>query len=392
MPDTSTGCKRIYEVEENDLLTIKGESPIDKNHLIAVAEKAVEGTDIVKTGEPEEYGSEENPSKVSIVVNETVSSQGEDNSEEELLIKENGRVIGMAQGVTGQIGRKDRPARILLATDLPEVQILHFGREDIGDSSENEGRRIEVDEEKGEYEKEAKHKEDGLEKAEMREVDKNGVLEKKNRESEIKLKPIDLLQESSRSVGRIQFKFEADRAAVLLEDRSLRKSDSNSAEGIQSDSGVVSLKKATCQTDCVMSPGLELEENSKEVFAGEFLLDARPFEKNNGCELKCSNLSDQETQTKEQKTLEGSSIDTNPLKDDFAEGSFSGVDSSNEESDCGKECRNRVHEEGFPEEQESTQCPKGMMLDVWGYCRFEHFFASTHFLLLTIKGGLITMR
>ena len=287
----------------------KGENLVDNTHLVAVVEKAVDGGDIKmgKTVEIEERGS--------AVGNETVSSQGDVGrgySEEEIW----GEEMKNGSSTDG----------ILLA----EVRSIRFGKEEIRDSSVKEGNEVD-----GKYEKEY-----GLEKGEPREVellkDENGGgLEQKKSGT-------GLLQESTRSAGRIQFKFEPDTAAVasLLEDRSLR--------------SPIHDKGSTTE-------GNNLEDEGS----------AGPLKENTGCGHNCRNLSDRESKAKEQKTLEGSSLDLEPLQED------SGVDSSEERPACGKDCRNRAHEEGFPEEQETTQCPQGMMLDVWGYCRFDHFFAST---------------
>ena len=288
----------------NDLPTFKGENPVDNTHLVAV-----DGGDIIKMGktvEIEERGS--------AAGNEAVSSQGDVGrgySEEEIW----GEEMKNGSSTDG----------ILLA----EVRSIRFGKEEIRDSSVKEGNEVD-----GKYEKEY-----GLEKGEPREVellkDENGGgLEQKKSGT-------GLLQESTRSAGRIQFKFEKDTAvASSLEDRSL--------------------------TSPIHDKGSTTEGNNLEDEGS-----AGPLKENTGCGHNCRNLSDQESKAKEQKTLEGSSLDLEPLQED------SGVDSSEERPACGKDCRNRAHEEGFPEEQETTQCPQGMMLDVWGYCRFDHFFAST---------------
>ena len=293
----------------------KGENLVDNTHLVAVVEKAVDGGDIKmgKTVEIEERGS--------AAGNEAVSSQGDVGrgySEEEIWGEE------MKNG--------NRTDSILLA----EVRSIRFGKEEIRDIRVKEGNEVD-----GKYEKEY-----GLEKGESREVeilkDDNGAgLEQKKSGT-------DLLQESTRSAGRIQFKFEKDTAvASSLEDRSL--------------------------TSPIHDKGSTTEGNNLEDEGS-----AGPLKENTGCGHNCRNLSDQESKAKEQKTLEGSSLDLEPLKEDVEDGGVSsGVDSSEERPACGKDCRNRAHEEGFPEEQETTQCPQGMMLDVWGYCRFDHFFAST---------------
>ena len=367
MPNITTGCERTNDALENDLpTTTKGDIPVDKTHWVAVAKDA----DII--AEAEDYRSEENPPKIATVGSETVSSQGEvgkANSEEEISGKEVENGIGSAmdiawlnreQGVSGEIVTQegDLPDGVLLATVLPEVRSLHFGKEGMGkgvqESSGDEGTRKKVGVEKVKYEKEVtKNTKDG--------ADNGGERE---------MKAGDLLEESSRSRGRIEGKFKADTEASLEVRESVSNSDlskENSVEGIPSDSAPVFLKMAAIHHQ--ESP-TEIEENcfddghSKEGSAGEYLVP-------------------------------GSSFDMEPLKEDFADRSGSGVDLS-EEIGCKEECRNRAQEEGFPEEQEATQCAKGMMLDVWGYCRFVHFSAgvsptfTNQFVFLLLGGSIIT--
>ena len=43
-----------------------------------------------------------------------------------------------------------------------------------------------------------------------------------------------------------------------------------------------------------------------------------------------------------------------------------------EEGECGPECRNLLHELEHPKEHE--RCPNaGMVIDIWGYCRYEYW-------------------
>ena len=37
-------------------------------------------------------------------------------------------------------------------------------------------------------------------------------------------------------------------------------------------------------------------------------------------------------------------------------------------TECGPECRNRLHELDHPKEEE--RCAAGQVLDIWGYCRY----------------------
>merc|ERR1712025_11211 len=41
----------------------------------------------------------------------------------------------------------------------------------------------------------------------------------------------------------------------------------------------------------------------------------------------------------------------------------------NDKDACGPECRNLLHEVDHPKEQD--RCPQGMVLDIYGYCRYE---------------------
>ena len=294
MPNITTGCERTNDALENDLpTTIKGDISVDKTHLVAVAKDA----DIRGIAEAEDNGSEENPPKMATVGSETVSSQGEVDSQEEISGKEAENGIGSAmdmawlnreQGVSGEIVTRegDRPDGVLLATVLPEVRSLHFGKEGMGkgiqESIGDGGTRKKVGEEKVKYEKE---------------VTKNTKDEADN-EEEREMKASDLLEESSRSRRRIERKFEADTEASLEDKESVSNSDlskENSVEGISSDSAPVFLKMAAIHHQ--ESP-TEIEENryddghSKEGSAGEYLVP-------------------------------GSSVVMEPLKEDFADRSGS---------------------------------------------------------------------
>ena len=42
-----------------------------------------------------------------------------------------------------------------------------------------------------------------------------------------------------------------------------------------------------------------------------------------------------------------------------------------EEDECGKECRNLLHQSDH--RKEDSVCPyEGMVIDIWGYCRYIH--------------------
>ena len=43
-------------------------------------------------------------------------------------------------------------------------------------------------------------------------------------------------------------------------------------------------------------------------------------------------------------------------------------DSEDARTECGPECRNRLHELDHPKEEE--RCAAGQVLDIWGYCRY----------------------
>merc|ERR1712192_153205 len=206
----------------------------------------------------------------------------------------------------------DRTDKILLATVLPDVRSFHFGKEETGkgiQDSSSQGGRKKVDEEK-----EVKNTKDGLDKRREREM-----------------KASDLLEESSRSGGRIRVKWE-DRESYLSKEAG--------AEEIPSDSALLFLKMAAIHhqgSPTEHEANRFDDEHSKEGSAGGFFVEGRSFD-----------------------------------KEDFEDVSTSSLDLSEEEIGCGEGCRNRAQQGGFPEEQETSQCPKGMMLDVWGYCRWVH--------------------
>ena len=50
-------------------------------------------------------------------------------------------------------------------------------------------------------------------------------------------------------------------------------------------------------------------------------------------------------------------------------------------TECGPECRNRLHELDHPREEE--RCAAGQVLDIWGYCRYLHCYPQGMKLFLT---------
>ena len=82
-----------------------------------------------------------------------------------------------------------------------------------------------------------------------------------------------------------------------------------------------------------------------------------------------------EKQFSKQETTMGGTFEAEPLNDHFGDrnlASSSAIESL--ENECGVDCRNGAHQAGFPEEQDTSECPKGMVIDVWGYCRWVHAF------------------
>ena len=51
-------------------------------------------------------------------------------------------------------------------------------------------------------------------------------------------------------------------------------------------------------------------------------------------------------------------------------------DSDDARTDCGPECRNRLHELDHPKEEE--RCAAGQVLDIWGYCRYLQYNTIQH--------------
>jgi len=366
-PDMVCLDQRCLPQPGNDLLnTVQEENLVDNTHLVAV--EAVEGGDIIKTGKPieiEEYGSEPN---VTTVGNEAVSSQGDS------------RRGYSGEEIWGREQRKD--GSILLA----EVQSIGFGREELVKKireSSSVKEETDVDGKNVKENVDGKYvKENGTEKGESREVeipkDENEAnLEDKKRENEDSLEnkksengdslekkknQSDLVQELTRSAGGIQLEFEA--VPSTLEDRSQREKERAADTDLSKKKENGELERK--QLD---------DERWKEDSAAEvFFSDAQPFKDKTGCRNNCNYLSvQQETETKKEKTMEESSLQMEPLKEDSEDRrSSSGLDSSEERRGCVKDCRNRAHEEGFPEEEETARCPKGMILDVWGYCRWGH--------------------
>ena len=82
-----------------------------------------------------------------------------------------------------------------------------------------------------------------------------------------------------------------------------------------------------------------------------------------------------EKQNSKQETMMGGTFEAEPLNDHFGDldmASSTAIES--QENECGVDCRNGAHQVGFPEEQDTSECPKGMVIDVWGYCRWVHVF------------------
>ena len=96
----------------------------------------------------------------------------------------------------------------------------------------------------------------------------------------------------------------------------------------------------------------------------------------------------------------GGTFEAQPMNDHFGDLDLaSSTANESQENECGGDCRNGAHQAGFPEEQDTSECPKGMVIDVWGYCRWVHalfiFFTivtlQSIFLLLT-QGGFTKMK
>ena len=96
----------------------------------------------------------------------------------------------------------------------------------------------------------------------------------------------------------------------------------------------------------------------------------------------------------------GGTFEAEPLNEHFGDLDLTIATSTafeSQENECGVDCRNGAHQAGFPEEQDTSDCPKGMVIDVWGYCRWVHAFFFTIvtlrliFLLLT-QGGFTKMK
>ena len=76
-----------------------------------------------------------------------------------------------------------------------------------------------------------------------------------------------------------------------------------------------------------------------------------------------------------QETMMGGTFEAEPLNDHFGDLDLANSTAiESQENGCGGDCRNGAHQVGFPEEQDTSECPKGMVIDVWGYCRWVHIF------------------
>ena len=124
-----------------------------------------------------------------------------------------------------------------------------------------------------------------------------------------------------------------------------------------------SSEATSCEPACTPPPQKEapfIEENlSGRSFVEDSKEGIHSGEKNNS----------------KQETMMGSTFEAEPLNDHFGDldlASSTAIES--QENECGGDCRNGAHQVGFPEEQDTSECPKGMVIDVWGYCRWVHAF------------------